>query len=79
MRTEKMYRKMYDWVIEQRKEGNFDFQYDLRPERFKDKVESHCKVMFSKTLFMFYGVPLLMVLLVILYEAKDIVFKLICN
>ena len=79
LRTEKMYRKMYDWVIEHRKERNFDFQYNLNPERFKNKVESQCKVIFSKTLFMFYGIPLLMVLLVILYETKDIICEFICN
>lgn len=79
LRTEKMYRKMYEWVTEERKKGNFDFQYDLNPDRFKGKVESQCKVMISKTLRVFYGIPLLMVLLVLLYETKDIICKFICN
>ena len=35
LRTEKMYRKMYEWVLKERKEGRMDFQYDLEPSRFK--------------------------------------------
>lgn len=79
LRTEKMYRKMYDWVLKERKEGNTEYLYDLNPNRFKDNVESHCRVMFSKTLRIFYGIPLLVVLFVILYETKDIICKCICG
>lgn len=79
LRTERMYRKMYDWVLKVRKEGYTEYQYDLNPNRFKDKVESHCRVMFSKTLRIFYGIPLLVVLFVILYESKDIICKFICG
>lgn len=79
LRTEKMYRKMYEWVLKERKEGRTDFQYDLEPSRFKNQVDTHCRVMFSKTLRVFYGIPLLVVLLVILYEAKDAICNFICG
>ena len=68
LRAEKMYRKMYEWVLTARKEENLEYQYDLNPNRFKDKVESQCRVMFSKTLRVFYGIPLSVVLVVSLYQ-----------
>lgn len=68
LRAEKMYRKMYEWVLTARKEENLEYQYDLNPNRFKDKVESQCRVMFSKTLRVFYGIPLSVVLIVSLYQ-----------
>lgn len=68
LRTEKMYRKMYEWVLKERKEGRIDFQYDLGPSRFKSQVETHCRVMFSKTLGVFYGIPSVVVFLVIIYQ-----------
>jgi len=79
LRTEKMYRKMYEWVLKERKEGRTDFQYDLETSRFKNQVDTHCRVMFSTTLKVFYGIPLLVVLLVILYEAKDAICNFICG
>ena len=68
LRAEKMYRKMYEWVLTARKEEYLEYQYDLNPNRFKDKVESQCRVMFSKTLRVFYGIPLSVVLIVSLYQ-----------
>lgn len=79
LRTEKMYRKMYEWVLKERKEGRMDFQYDLEPKRFKEEVKSHFCIMFSTTLGVFYGIPSLVVLLVIIYEAKDIICHLFCG
>lgn len=79
LRTEKMYRKMYEWVLKERKEGRMDFQYDLDPSRFKNQVETHCCVMFSKTLRVFYGIPLLVVLFVILYNSRDIICCCFCG
>lgn len=73
LRTEKMYREMYKWVLKERKEGDMEYQYDLTPNRFENKVESHCCVMFSKTLRVFYGIPLFVILCVILYQAKDFI------
>ena len=68
LQAEKMYREMYNWVLEERKKDNLEYQYDLNPIRFKKCVESHFHVMFSQTLSIFYGIPLLVVLIVIIYE-----------
>ena len=37
--TEKLYRKMYNWVIEQRLQSNGDYMYDLNPHRFKTQLK----------------------------------------
>jgi hypothetical protein len=68
LRTEKMYRKMYAWVLEKRKENDDSFLYDLNPHRFKTEVESIWKVMWSITLKWFYGIPALLTLCVILFR-----------
>jgi len=79
LRIEKMYRKLYEWVLEERKKGNVEYQYDLNPHRFKKDVESCCGIMFSKTLRVFYGIPTLVVLLVILYHLKDLLCQCFCG
>lgn len=57
LRTEKKYRKMYEEMLIKRKANNADGQYNLNPRRFK--VECFLKVMFSTTMILFYGIPLL--------------------
>lgn len=37
--TEKLYRKMYEWVIEQRGQGNDENLYDLNSHRFKNALK----------------------------------------
>lgn len=55
LRLERMYRKMYEWVLKARLEdGNFSKLYDLNPSRFQTDVGSWLEVMFSKTLLSFY-------------------------
>lgn len=65
LQTEKKYRKMYEDMLTKRKENNTEGQYELNPK--KVKVDCFLKVMFSITLVIFYGIPLLasIVLLVI--------------
>ena len=72
LQTEKMYRKLYDWVLVQRKNGNEEYQYNLNPHRFKNEVESLCCVMFSTTLRVYYGIPMLIVLIIILYQSHKL-------
>ena len=57
LQTEKKYRKMYEEMLIKRKANNTDGQYYLNPRRFK--VECFLKVMFSITMVLFYGIPLL--------------------
>jgi len=61
LQTEKKYRLLYQWVIENRlnDKGSNEHLYDLNPSRFDQKVDSILKVMFSITLRVFYGIPFL--------------------
>ncbi len=77
LRTEKMYRKMYEWVLDKRKNNDFELLYDLNPHRFIDEVDSTSKVMWSKTLRWFYGMPLLTITLIILFQTYPHLVKLI--
>lgn len=66
-RTEEEYRKLYQWVLQERPKGNKDRLYDLDPKRFSSQVDCVFKLMFSKTLFWFYGVQLLLVAFLKIY------------
>lgn len=68
LQTEKMYRKMYEWVLQLRPKNNLEYLYDLNPHRFKDKVDSRPEVMWSITLRVFYGIPALIILVIIVYQ-----------
>ncbi len=66
--TEKLYRKLYEWVITERPKKNAELMYNLNPHRFKDKLfqikkdkkpkklETQFSVMLSSTLLSFYGI-----------------------
>jgi len=76
LKTEKLYRFKYEWVIEERPKGNRKFLYDLDPNNIETRKEPEeklllIKVMFSKpcTLFMFYGCPILIGVAVIILKA----------
>jgi len=51
---ERMYRKLYDWVINNRLKTE-EHLFDMNAYRFKNKVQSKFKIMFSITLGWFYG------------------------
>ncbi|MDD5652878.1 MAG: hypothetical protein PHT31_01785 [Candidatus Omnitrophica bacterium] len=75
LRTERMYRKMYEWVLEKRKNDDSAFLYDLNPNRFKDEVDSIKGVMMSVTLKYFYGIPVLLTLVVIFVRIGQLIFN----
>lgn len=54
LRLERMYRKLYEWVIKNRMKTD-EYLFDMNPYRFKDEVQPRCRVMFSITLGLFYG------------------------
>ncbi|TAK58530.1 MAG: hypothetical protein EPO24_08360 [Bacteroidetes bacterium] len=68
LRTERMYRKLYEWVLASRSKDDNSFLYDLNPRRFEKEVESEWDIMWSITLRWFYGVPALITLGVILFR-----------
>ncbi len=51
---ERMYRKLYEWVINNRLKTD-EYLFDMNAYRFKDKVQSRVRIMFSITLGWFYG------------------------
>lgn len=75
LRTERMYRKMYEWVLEKRKNNDNSYQYDLNPKRFEKDVESTKKIMWSKTLRWFYGIPMLITIGIVVYRIIIAVFS----
>ena len=77
LRTERMYRKMYERVLKERKNGNFEFKYDLNPQRFEKDVDSILRTMISDTLLVFYGFPTLFSFLIILYKTTGHIINFI--
>ena len=76
LKTEKMYRKMYEWTIANRLKTE-DHSYKLNPHRFSNVVQSEFRVMFSKTLFVFYGIPTFTLIIVWLITSR--VLSFICE
>jgi len=68
LRTEKLYRKMYEWVIKNRNTTD-DYLYDLNPHRFKKEVPCEFCTMFSKTLRVFYGIPAIALIAGFIYSS----------
>ncbi len=51
---ERMYRKLYDWVINNRLKTD-EYLFDMNAYRFEEEVQSRFRIMFSITLGWFYG------------------------
>lgn len=80
LRIERIYRKMYDWVLEERLQKNsVEHQYDLNLERFAKDVGCFCNTMFSSTLCIFYLPFVVILLLAILWECRFWICNLICQ
>jgi len=65
---ERMYRKLYDWVITNRMKTD-EHLFSMNAYRFKDDVDSKYRIMFSKTLGWFYGsiATLLVIYIIFIY------------
>jgi len=68
---ERMYRKLYDWVINNRLNTE-EYLLDMNAYRFRNKVHSIPRIMFSITLGWFYG-PI--AILVIIYALIVLITK----
>lgn len=74
LKTEKLFRKKYEWVIKNRHVNNGNCLYDLNPYNKEmwlnpdEKMPNIVSCMFTKTLIPFYGVPLLVAISVILLK-----------
>jgi hypothetical protein len=67
LHTEKMYRAMYEWVIKNRLKSD-ERLYELNPRKYEDSVDRFSKVFFSITLRIFYGIPALVLLIIIVLK-----------
>ena len=65
LHREKCYRVLYDWVIKNRMTSNENlYSLDFRPHQ--KKVKSVFRIMFSQTLFPFYGLTFLLLIILII-------------
>ena len=67
LRDEKIYRRIYQWVVEARKQNDRELKYQLELNLYKNKIgtmDSVGKIMLSKSLFIFYAIPLAVLLVV---------------
>ena len=71
LRQERMYRKLYKWVINNRLKTE-EYLFDMNAYRFKDKVQSRVRIMFSITLGWFYGS---IAILIIIYTSILLIIK----
>lgn len=67
LHKEKCYRKLYDWVIENRDKTTEHF-YSLDYTRFQKKVDAPWKLMGSKTVLPIYGLTVLILICVFLIK-----------
>ncbi len=76
LQAEKKYRKMYAERLEMRKNEDDNHLYELDPKSYK--VDCIFKIMWSTTLSVFYGIPFLASIVVIIIEHFDkLVVKII--
>lgn len=68
LHKERCYRKLYEWVIENRKNTD-EYLYSLNYMRFEKQVDSIWKIMFSKTLLPFYGLTFGVVVSITIFNA----------
>ncbi len=67
LHKEKCYRKLYEWVVKNRHKTSKNL-YSLDYTPFEGKVDSIPKIMFSKTLRVFYGIPIIIFTAIILHN-----------
>lgn len=64
---ERCYRKLYEWVIQNR-ESSDEYLYSLNYKRFENEVQSIFRIMFSETLFPFYGLTIIILTAITIYQ-----------
>jgi len=81
LKTERLYRWKYDWVIENRIKGDDNFYFDLNPynkdmwlknnDGTKKKQPSILSIMFTKTLVPLYVLLVMAVIFVLVYSCFE--------
>ena len=54
LRLERLYRRLYNWIRENRLKTD-KYLFDMNYRRFENQEQSVLRIMFSKTLLLFYG------------------------
>ncbi len=67
LHKEKCFRELYSWVIENRPTTD-DNLYSLNYKRFENNVNNIVCLMFSKTLFPFYGITIIILIGITFYN-----------
>ncbi|MCK5720322.1 MAG: hypothetical protein KAH84_10300 [Thiomargarita sp.] len=70
LRQERSYRKLYQWVIDNRMQDD-SYLFSLNPSRFMQDEKSIFKTMLSITLLVFYGVALLLSIIYIIFFSPN--------
>jgi hypothetical protein len=66
LHREKCYRALYEWVIKNRMSINENiYSLDFRP--YQKQVKSQFRIMFSQTIFPFYGLSFIILIIIILF------------
>ena len=68
LRQERLYRKLYSWIVKNRNEGNNELPYDLNANRFSKDTPVILSTMLSKTLLPFYSIPVLLLICLFIYK-----------
>ncbi|MCK5476562.1 MAG: hypothetical protein KAI55_01440 [Candidatus Aenigmarchaeota archaeon] len=77
---EKMYKKLYYWIIENRLKTDKNL-FNMNASRFKKEVRSRFEIMFSETLLWFYGsiaVLIVIYLFSLSLSLLPIIKKMVC-
>ena len=69
LQLEKLYRKLFDWVRENRPKTD-EHLLSMNVDRFRKEVPCKIQLMFSKTLLTFYGTLLLIILCVVYIDLQ---------
>lgn len=67
LRLERLYRKLYDWVIKNRFNTD-DYFFDMNFKRFRSSNNSLIMVMFSSTLICFYIAIIIILIGIVLFR-----------
>jgi hypothetical protein len=62
---ERMYRKLYKWIIDNRLETD-EYLFDMNAYRFQEEVQSRFRIMFSATILWFYGSTAILIFIYII-------------
>ena len=68
LKQERIYRKLYEWVVVERKKGNEEHLYSLSPHN-RFETANVLKIMFSGTLLPFYLIPIILLFLIIIFAS----------